>query len=338
MDRKSKSIKDYKFSNLTNGRQEIGSKDLLVYPQELGSKDVEPFMLFTIYDRKPLSLQSIKNGIVNQFNKMGETGGEESLAKAMQRGVYNVNNEEIRQENSKRLNRYDPRSSKNVPRESQSTRLKPAQVELKESIALYLPGALTNVDSLSYEEKEMFGRAFTDISGEGVGALAAKAAKSIINALPGEGFENTVTALSGVMINPRKEQLFTGSTHRKFQFEFQFSPRNENEVDMVHKIIKTFRYYARPKFIAKGVFMNLPAEFLIEYYDVKKNEEGIVEYAEENLFLNRIGRCVLTDIETNYTPQQIASFHQDGSPTQINLTLSFTEIEIISQDHIMEGF
>jgi hypothetical protein len=55
-----------------------------------------------------------------------------------------------------------------------------------------------------------------------------------------------------------------------------------------------------------------------------------------NPHLPKYGDCVLTDMDVNYAPSGFAT-HQDGSPVQIQLNLTFKEIEIVTRKKLDTG-
>jgi hypothetical protein len=70
-----------------------------------------------------------------------------------------------------------------------------------------------------------------------------------------------------------------------------------------------------------------PSEFDIEYF--------INGSPNDNL--NRISSCVLTEMNVNYSPNGVFSTFPDGTPTQINLTLNFVELETLTKERIEAG-
>ena len=83
--------------------------------------------------------------------------------------------------------------------------------------------------------------------------------------------EAAISAELGVVMNPRKEQMFQGIDMRTFAFNFVFIPRNEEEAETVAKIIKVFRFHAYPELSANSAFFNFPSEFEIKYRTFDKN-------------------------------------------------------------------
>jgi hypothetical protein len=78
----------------------------------------------------------------------------------------------------------------------------------------------------------------------------------------------------------------------------------------------------------KGLFMKIPDTFEIKF----------LYKGAENLNVNKIGECVLQDIDVDYSGSGTWATHNDGSPVQIRLTLQFTETVIIDKNKITEGY
>ena len=137
-----------------------------------------------------------------------------------------------------------------------------------------------------------------------------------------------VSAATGLAGNPKKEQVFKGVDFRNFQFEYQFFPRDENEASNVLEIIKQFKYHMHPEFKDSNSFLYVyPSEFDIVYYTGGKENENI----------NRLTSCVLTEMNVNYTPNGNFTTFANGMPTQINVTLSFRELALLSKELIDKG-
>lgn len=151
---------------------------------------------------------------------------------------------------------------------------------------------------------------------------------SIIPGFAGGSPADLVSLASKAKTNPFREVLFEGVDYRKFNFKYKFMPKNKNESEKVRGIISLFKEHMHPELAGDGFFYIYPSEFEIEY---KFN-------GEENGYFNRIANCVLTDMTVDYGGDQFASFN-NGAPSEINLTLSFRELELLTKDTIKaEGF
>ena len=131
--------------------------------------------------------------------------------------------------------------------------------------------------------------------------------------------------------NPYALQLFESVERRTFSYSFEFFPKNPDEVDEVYSIIRTFKRYALPAKSLGGRFLDYPAEFRVTYINKDR----------ENLYINRIARCALTKIGVSYGESPFVTFQPDeggAAPTKTTLTLDMTELEILTQDRIDQGF
>ena len=154
-------------------------------------------------------------------------------------------------------------------------------------------------------------------------SLALQIAK-IPSILPGLGSITDIVQLGAkVKTNPFREVFFEGIDYRKFNFRYKFMPNNKTEVDAVKDIIDKFKEHMHPETAAGGAFFLYPSEFEIAYYFNNA----------ENPYFNKIAACALTDMQVDYGGDQFSSF-SNGAPTEINLTLSFRELELITKETI----
>jgi len=52
----------------------------------------------------------------------------------------------------------------------------------------------------------------------------------------------------------------------------------------------------------------------------------------------KIGRCYLSNVKVNYTPDDRSAFFQNGQATRILLSLKFDQINFITKQGILDGF
>jgi hypothetical protein len=161
---------------------------------------------------------------------------------------------------------------------------------------------------------------------EGVRDISSIVANFALTKGPNAG---AMSAMTGLAPNPMKEQVFKGVDFRTFTMEYQFSPRSIAESDNVNNIIKALKYHMHPEYKkgANNFLFLYPSEFDIEYY----------YQGEENLNLHRHTSCVLTELNVNYTPNGTFSTFKDGRPTQINVSMTFRELTILTKELISEG-
>jgi hypothetical protein len=201
---------------------------------------------------------------------------------------------------------------------------------LKSAIAMHVPNEVSVGYRATYGEEELgaiFGAAGEAATNKNVNAATAGGQGAIMKGMEVNPARALLSAMYKAAPNPRKEQLFKSMEFRRFSFNYQFAPRSPREAQNVKRIINTFKFHMHPEFqnnVNKMLYL-FPSEFDIVYYFGDK----------EHPHLNRISTCVLTDLQVNYAPNgQLATF-ADGFPTQINVQMSFLEMETMSKERFL---
>jgi hypothetical protein len=212
---------------------------------------------------------------------------------------------------------------------------KRSQKRLKTAIALHIPNQLSIRYGVQYSDEDttalqMANAGGTEIlkaiDGDKKADIAGIAKTIVANAalakVPG------ISSALGIAANPKKEQVFKGVDFRTFSFDYQFFPRDIGEAENVMRIIEEFKYHMHPEFKDNNNFIYIyPSEFDISYFVNGK----------ENPNIHRHTSCVLTDININYTPNGMFTTFDNGMPTQINVTLNFRELALLTKDKIKDG-
>lgn len=129
---------------------------------------------------------------------------------------------------------------------------------------------------------------------------------------------------TGNIFNPNMELLFNGVTLRSFKFSFKMTPRSSKEADQCKYIIRTFKQNMAPKQGIDQNFLATPNVFDLSY---KKG-------SDDHPFLHRFKKCALTDMNVNYTGENIYATYPDGEPISMIMDLTFRELEpIYSEDY-----
>ena len=145
----------------------------------------------------------------------------------------------------------------------------------------------------------------------------------------GAGVQGALESNLRIKSNPFKEQTFQGVGFRPFEFSFVFNARSQSEVNMIRKIVNSFRKYSKPSLDKPdSAIFSYPAEFQIEF--LTKDE---YDNFNENTYLPRLKRCVCKSVNTNFTTAGWKSFN-DGAPTTITLQLGFEETDIITSEQV----
>lgn len=170
-----------------------------------------------------------------------------------------------------------------------------------------------------------------------VGLLEAAASIPKLGALPNailSTLNNSAARVAlnsmGYVFNPQEQVLFEGIGFRTFSMSFTLTPFSRSEASDISNIIKTFRKNAAPTIQTGGAgFFFVPPSIF---------EVAFLYNGAENPNINKLKRCVLTDVNVNYAPNGTWSTHDDGSPVQTSLTLSFKEIELVDRTAVESGY
>jgi hypothetical protein len=206
------------------------------------------------------------------------------------------------------------------------------------SIGLYIPpAALTTKFTGDYSSKDgaattaamgEIGLSFGQI-GKALRAVGEKTTTAIVGGLDKGGFMSAM----GKAPNNHMALLYKGpGSFRDHSFAFKFFPKNESESDLVKDIISEFKNGTLPKLSNDGSNNLLNSSF---FKAPRHHKIKFFNGAGENPYLFTIGTSVIKDMSVNYDPQSLVGFHSDGSPVQIDLNLTFQEIELqVSGDAI----
>jgi len=139
----------------------------------------------------------------------------------------------------------------------------------------------------------------------------------------------------GMAVNPQQEQFYVSPDFRSFSYTFDFWPRSQKELDAANNIILLFKYHSHPDLeLSKsgGRMFFVPSEFEIHY----------LHRGKQNEYMNKISKCVCTSVDVDYGPEgEFKTFVADGrgaAPVHYKLTLSFTELELMTKDKIYKGY
>ena len=209
---------------------------------------------------------------------------------------------------------------------------------ISDAIALYVDGPPSIKYSMNYANKELGtllgvlsgsvfdGQNLVGGSAEAVSAMGATLAK-LPGAFGGADVASALSVSSGTALNPFRETVFESVDFRSFAFKYKFFPKNKKESDDVYDIIKAFKFHMHPEMSEGKLFFIYPSEFDITYYFG----------SEETNYFHKFTTCVLESMDVSYGGEQFSSF-KDGAPTEINMSLTFRELEILTKNMVQEGY
>ena len=145
-------------------------------------------------------------------------------------------------------------------------------------------------------------------------------------------------AAQGIAVNNHMALVYKGpGQFRTHDFAFNFFPKAKQDADAIRDILKDLENGMLPRMmgpklkkgrVLSAPFFQAPRHWTIDFFrgDGKPND-----------YLHKIKKSVIKNMQINHDPNSTISFHEDGSPVQTSLTLTFQEIELpISGDDAAE--
>ncbi len=183
----------------------------------------------------------------------------------------------------------------------------------------------------------------------GVGGIAG-VVSNILNKIPGAetalggkvDIKSLIQAKTRLVPLENLEYLFNRTDRRQFVYNFKFYPKSQKEVKTIFKIISALKYYSHPEIAAgNSRYLKSPSIFDLQFCSLVKDGDGAYSY-KDNLYINKIKPCALTDISINYTdvgrfstlkPIDVESFANGvfKSPVGIDVNITFQELQILTR-------
>lgn len=252
------------------------------------------------------------------------------------------------QVNEKKLNIVFPETLRNkpVPFISFTTRSSGSNIP----IYLPMPPGVTFGDNMSYSTLDLgiigtianetidqiaSQNTIAGAVGAGVGGLvgsvvnkakklnAAAAASIIARNIPASGnIADVIDFSSKQVIAPNTNTSFQNSGIRQFNFTFKLVSKSKKEAVVIDEIANVFRRGMYPK--GNDVVLAYPSTWEIKF----NNADG-----SENTFIPKIYSCYLTSLTSTFNGSTNL-FHEDGSPIETDVSVSFQETKALTRDDI----
>jgi hypothetical protein len=160
-------------------------------------------------------------------------------------------------------------------------------------------------------------------------AIGGKFGSTLAGLLGGTAFTQAAKGAmvgAGIARNPHMAQVFRNVGFRSHSFSYKFSPKNLAESRELKNIVRNFKIAMHPKYLVGNHFFDYPLQFDIDVLD------------GNNEFLFDIGPSVLTDLQFDPTPNGPYFHYESGQkiPVAVNLTMTFTELSIVTQKEIRD--
>ena len=154
-----------------------------------------------------------------------------------------------------------------------------------------------------------------------VGPIARQFGMVAVGRATGMSANQVMSMTQGEIYNPNVEMFYNGPQLRAFDFSFQMAPESAQDAQAISNIIREFKRWSSPA--EKGGKYEIPHVWKISY-------GGAAEK-----YYNKFKPAALTNINVQYNAgmDQHMTFN-DGSPIVTGMTLSFTEVELVTRkDH-----
>jgi hypothetical protein len=120
----------------------------------------------------------------------------------------------------------------------------------------------------------------------------------------------------GTVPNPYTVATFQNVTPRQHTLTFRLVPTSQKDSQAIQKIVKNFEYHSLPG--KSGLFLTYPDELECAFFGTQ--------------YLFQFARCVIMNVQTNYTPLGPWTPMVDTAPAAVELTLTLQEIEQLTQE------
>lgn len=212
---------------------------------------------------------------------------------------------------------------------------------ISDVITLHIQDKPSTSYNVNYQDKEIGtlggllagGSSMTDATetlgsmGKDAGQAAIAGIVSAVSTAFGGPAGNLLELGTKQKTNSFREQFFESVDFRTFNFKHTFMPRSQQEAEDVRRILNLFKFHMHPELSQGGLFYVYPSEFEIKYFYKDK----------ENQYFDKISSCVLENMSVDYGGDIFSTF-EDGNPVEVNLTLKFKELELLTKDRITQGY
>jgi hypothetical protein len=120
-------------------------------------------------------------------------------------------------------------------------------------------------------------------------------------------------ARAGFTIDPQHLQTYEGTLPRSFDMEWAFVPKNSGEANTIRDMIKAVKKASAGEKTG-GMFLKSPCVWTLIF---SGSLNDMLQFKD----------LVVTNVAVNYTGGGYADFFHDSFPKQVNLALSFAELE-----------
>jgi hypothetical protein len=146
--------------------------------------------------------------------------------------------------------------------------------------------------------------------------------RTLLASLPG-GIGGLSQKLAGSIPNPFSAAIFEKVTPRKFNFNWTIQPQSAQESEKLRDVINHLRYWSLPNPSTQRLILEVPYEWELSFVGTN--------------FLYSFSRCVMSNIDIDYSPNGFNSFMVGGAPQSVTISIEFEEVFPLDKSTIDGG-
>lgn len=161
---------------------------------------------------------------------------------------------------------------------------------------------------------------------------AQRAGVTAVGSLLGAGVGQGLSSGSGIAVNPHTSLIFEGMNLKQYNMDWQLSPKNQSEMNLISDIIKfikkrilpTYRLSSANNSISRGL-LNYPHMVQLQYVGIDPSH------------IYTFKPAMISNFVVDYTPHGKVLLKGDNSqsvPAYVNISISFTEAQIWTSEDI----
>ena len=209
-------------------------------------------------------------------------------------------------------------------------------------VKLYIPSSLEYKYSANWN-KVSFGALGAALGGAGnaIGAAGATGLNTLFDTFLKGALDNApatsgVDASSilggafGITFNDNTMQTFEKMNVREFSFDYVMAARNRSEEQDIKDIIKFFKMGMHPGSRRSGTNNSLFLEYPYIFRIVQSGKKDISQFLPQTKY------CALTNVNVNYTPDNVLALTPNNFVQAVKINLTFSEMTTMTRQDVHE--
>lgn len=140
----------------------------------------------------------------------------------------------------------------------------------------------------------------------------------------GDANRERAQLFAGIVQNPHTNLIFEGVSLKSYNLVWRLSPRSQAESDQLQQIVDTIKMRIHPEEAFGGYALDYPDLVTVEF-------TGPAEK-----YLPKIHKSMVSNFMVSQGSGNGLNFYKSGAPIEYELTLSLTELSIITRETLRE--